>query len=94
MKRNFLKNSLAALAFSFAIIASFAFSNAQNEEVSGQEYVWNPLTEQCVTTTKFCNELSERTCTVDDTETGTPVYDIPNLTGTACINLLTHDPNQ
>jgi hypothetical protein len=74
MKRNFFKNSLAAFAFTLAIVASFAFSNA---EYSSIEYIQKLDSSQvpvsCDPVSVDCSRDGDFTCTYEDV-TGT--YDV------------------
>ena len=90
MKRNFLKNSLAAFAFSLAIVASFAFSTNESDAdsllIDAYEQSLSPDTCLKVTTVDpdICNPFFGIICTYN----GIPLYKIQYEAKTTCSSLL------
>ncbi|HEX9601199.1 MAG TPA: DUF6520 family protein, partial [Mariniflexile sp.] len=86
MKRNFLKTSLSAFAFTLAIVASFAFSPAPNdaEDVAVQGYIQTLDPESCVKVNNHnCVIGPIRDCTITIFPAGpAPVYE--TRFGTLC----------
>jgi hypothetical protein len=84
MKRNFLKTSLSAFAFTMAIVASFAFSPALNdaEDVLVDGYIQQTDPEACTIVTHTCDDTGSIDCTVTLISGIEDVYKIKN--GTEC----------
>ncbi|MFI0428763.1 DUF6520 family protein [Mariniflexile sp. HMF6888] len=90
MKRNFFKNSLAAFAFSLAIVASFAFTPNESDTVS-QYYIQNVNDCELISQSIDCSPGDQLDCTVDGTPSGVPAFESRNGTQTTCLNRLTKD---
>lgn len=89
MKRNFLKTSLSAFAFTLAIVASFAFSPAPNdaEDVAVNGYIQTQNPQDCQKVTHECVIGPIRDCTITVFPVGpTPVFQIRS--GTLCSDQL------
>ena len=85
MKRNFFKNSLAAFAFTLAIVASFAFTPVQDDLLPPvQGYIISTGEDKCVNSISTCFVSGPVLCTVDGTAQGTPVYRIHPENNTDC----------
>ncbi|MEP5341654.1 MAG: DUF6520 family protein [Algibacter sp.] len=92
MKHPFFKNSLAAFAFTIAIVASFAFTPAQNDVVEITTYEQVSAT-VCGQSTTTCDNSGITFCTVDHIIGNAPLYEIQSPSGTVCVYLL-HDSRQ
>jgi hypothetical protein len=91
MKRNFLKTSLSAFAFTMAIVASFAFSPALNdaEDVLVDGYIQTEDPDECQPISHECEDGSAQDCTVTIIGAGpAPVYEL-DTNGTTCTFQLT-----
>ncbi|MEP5341651.1 MAG: DUF6520 family protein [Algibacter sp.] len=87
MKRNFLKNSLAAFAFTMAIVASFAFSPAQSDAAEIPGYLQQPTT--CdLSPTETCDNAGIQDCTVGHINGQALLFEDVAPSGTTCVDQL------
>ncbi len=75
MKSKVFKFVLPAFAFAFAIVASFAFTTAENPTVQG--YIQNGSQFSCIQSIDTCVEGPTANC---ETLSGQPVYKLESTT--------------
>ncbi|MFI0428764.1 DUF6520 family protein [Mariniflexile sp. HMF6888] len=90
MKSNFLKESLAAFAFTLAIVASFAFSTNESDTVSQYYIQTSPSVCTLIQQSIDCS-IGGLNCTVDGTPNGVLAFESRNATQTTCILILSKD---
>lgn len=85
MRTKILKFGMPLMAFLLAIVFAFATeNNAPKDDALVQGYIF--LNNDCVTTTKLCNNVGGIPCIVG----GNQVYSLD--LGKSCANAMTHRP--